>query len=200
MSVTTSRQVAAMAAAVAIYARAGPAAVGQTPEQEKMWAEQRAQAQAEEKAKAERLARQREARRADPMAWVRTLDPLSSGGWTFRSVGADGSWATYSTEHQMKRSGHLVTAWLRREFPEPQRSGAGDVYLSDVEKVQYDCGKERARVLLVIYYADNNLAGSQQTEEADPKQTSWDPIVPGTQSELIFHWACGAGSTGARPG
>ena len=198
MSGMTSRRLTAMALA-AISVVCGSAAAGQTPEQEKMWAEQRAQAQAEERAKSERLATQREARKADPMAWVRTLEPLSSGGWTFRSVAADGSWATYSTEHQFKRSGRLVTAWLRREFPEPQRSAAGDVYSSEVEKVQYDCGKERARVLLVVYYAENNLAGSQQTEEADPRQASWDPVVPGTHGELIFHWACDAGSTGPRP-
>jgi hypothetical protein len=195
---TTSRWLAA-AVLVAASVMHVSTVVGQTPEQEKMWEAQRAQTQADEKAKAERLARQREARRADPMAWVRTLDPMSPGGWEFRSVGADGSWATFSTEHQLKRSGHLVTAWLRQEYPEPQRSAAGDMYLSDVEKVQYDCAKERARVLLAIYYAENNLAGSQQSEEADPKQVQWDPIVPGTQSELISHWACGAGSTGARP-
>jgi hypothetical protein len=174
-------------------------ALGQTPEQEKMWEAQRAQIQAEEKAAAERLAKQREARRADPMAWVRTLDPMLAGGWVFRSVGSDGSWAAFSTEHQLKRSGHLVTAWLRQEYPEPQRSAAGDAYSSDVEKVQYDCTNERARVLLAVYYAANNLAGSQQSEEPDQKQVPWVAIVPGTQSELIFHWACGVGSTGARP-
>lgn len=165
--------------------------IGQTPEQEKIWDAQRAQIQAAEKAKAELLARQREARRAEPMAWVRTLDPLSTGGWVFRAVGADGSWATFSTPHQLKRSRHLVTAWLRHEFPEPQRTAGGVVYSSNVEKVQYDCAKERARVLLVIYYADNNLAGSQQSEEADPAQVDWDPVVPGTQSETAFRWTCG---------
>ena len=174
-------------------------AMAQTPEQTKMWEAQRAQIQADEKAAAERLARQREARKADPMAWVRTLDPMSAGGWAFRSVASDGSWAAFSTEHQLKRSGHLVTAWLRQEYPEPQRSAAGDAYLSDVEKVQYDCTNERARVLLAIFYASNNLAGSQQSEEPDQKQVAWEAIVPGTQSEMIFHWACGAGSTGTRP-
>jgi hypothetical protein len=194
---TTSRWLA-VAVLVAASVMHNSTVVGQTPEQEKMWQAQRAQTQADEKAKAERLATQREVRRADPMAWVRTLDPMSTGGWVFRTVGADGSWATFSTEHQLKRSGHLVTAWLRQEYAEPQRSAAGDVHLSDVEKVQYDCAKERARVLLAIYYAENNLAGSQQSEEADPKQVEWDPIVPGTQSEFSFHWACGAGSSGAR--
>jgi hypothetical protein len=171
---------------------------GQTPEQEKMWQAQRAQALTEQKAAAELLARQRAARRADPMSWVRTLDPMSPGGWVFRAVGADGSWAAFSTDHQLKRSGHVVTAWLRQEFPEPQRNASGQAYLSDVEKVQYDCSKAQARVLLVIYYSDNNLAGNQQSEAADPKQVVWDPIVPGTQSEYVFHWICG-GSAGARP-
>ena len=172
---------------------------GQTPEQEKMWAAQRAQKQADDKARAEQLAREREARRADPMAWVRTLDPLSDGGWGFRAVGSDGSWAYFSTDHQLKRSGHTVTAWLRQEFPEPKHNSTGDAYSSAVERVQYDCGKERSRVLLIIYYAGNNLSGSQQSEESDPKQTDWDPIVPGTQSESIFRFTCGAGSAGARP-
>jgi hypothetical protein len=175
------------------------AAVGQTPEEQKLWEAQRAQMQADARAKADLLAQQRQARREDPMAWVRTLDPMSPGGWVFRAVGSDGSWATYSTDHQLKRSGHQVTAWLRQEFPEAQRSPAGDTYMSDVEKVQYDCAKAQARVLLVIYYTNNNLAGGQQSEEADSKQAPWDPIVPGTQSEAAFRWTCGTASAGARP-
>jgi len=162
----------------------------QTPEQAQMWEAQRVQAQADQKARAEQLAAQRAARKADPMAWVRTLDPMSAGGWTFRAVGAEGSWATFSTEHQLKHSGHTVTVWLRQEFPEPQKSPDGDFYSSDVERLQFDCTKEQARALIVIYYSDNNLAGNQRSEEADVKQLPWEPIVPGTQSELMSHWAC----------
>jgi Surface-adhesin protein E len=195
MRLTTMQWLAAAVAAVALH---HSSAIAQTPEQQQMWDAQRAQAQADEKAKAERLAKQREARKADPMAWVRTLDPMSTGGWEFRAVGADGSWATFSTDHQLKRSGHQVTAWLRQEYPEPQRSSGGDAYSSDVERIQFDCTKVQARVLMIIYYVDNNLSGSQQSEENDPKQTAWDPIVPGTKSEFIFHWACG-GSAGSRP-
>jgi hypothetical protein len=105
----------------------------------------------------------------------------------------------YNTDHQLKRSGHQVTAWLRQEFPEPQHNPDGDAYMSDVEKVQYDCTKSQARVLLIIYYTGNNLAGTPQSEESDPKQAPWDPIVPGTQSESAFHWTCGPGSAGPRP-
>jgi hypothetical protein len=162
----------------------------QTPEQTKLWEAQRAQAQAEEKTKAERLAAQRAARKADPMAWVRTLNPMTEGGWQFRAVAPDGSWASFSTEHQLKRSGHLITVWLRQEYPEPQRSNGGDIYFSYVEKIQYDCASERARALLIIYYSENNITGSETSEATDVKQAAWVPIVPGTQSENVYQWAC----------
>jgi hypothetical protein len=166
----------------------------QTPEQQKLWDAQRAQQQADDRAKAERLAAQRAARKADPMAWVRTLNPMTEGGWEFRTVAPDGSFASFSTEHQMKRSGHLVTAWLRQEYAEPQRSEGGGIYLSNVEKAQYDCGNERARALLIIYYSENNIAGTEQSEATDVKQAPWIPIVPGTQSESIYQWVCATGA------
>src|ERR1700722_5461262 len=72
----------------------------QTPEQQKLWDAQRAQSQANEKAKADLLAAQRASRKADPMAWVRTLNPMAAGGRAFMAVGPDGSWASFSTEHQ----------------------------------------------------------------------------------------------------
>jgi surface-adhesin protein E len=173
------------------YLLHGDGGFAQTPEQQKMWDEQRAQRQLDEKSKMEKLAAQRAARKADPMAWVHTLNPLSDGGWQFRSVAPDGSWASYSTEHQLKRSGHLVTAWLREEYPEPQRSESGNVYSSYVEKIQYDCANERARALLIIYYSENNIAGGQESDATDIKQAVWVPIVPGTPSENVYQWACG---------
>ena len=56
-------------------------AVSQTPEQEKQWAEERERSNQAAKARAEQLARERAARKADPMAWVHTRDPMSGGGW-----------------------------------------------------------------------------------------------------------------------
>lgn len=162
----------------------------QTPEETKAWEAQRAQTQVEARARAERLAREREARRADPMAWVKTLEPMAAGGWEFRSVAPDGSWAVYTTLHQMKRSGRQVTIWLRQEYPESQRGDDGSAYLSYVEKMQYDCAEDRLKPLLVIYYSGNNLTGSQQSQTNDPKHTNWTPVVPGTQSETLYQWAC----------
>jgi hypothetical protein len=186
----------AMTAVVGTSFFASGDSAGQTPAQAEMWEQQRAQALADEQARATQLSREREARRADPMAWVRTLDPMAAGGWEFRAVAADGSWATYSTTHQMKRSGGQVTVWLRQEYAEPQAGGSGK-YLSVVEKIQYDCTRDRARPLLIIYYAGNNIQGSEQSEEADAKTAVWNPIVPGTRDEFNYLWACGAGKVPA---
>jgi hypothetical protein len=182
-------ELTSMAAVIATVFLASSNGIGQTPEQEKTWAADRARAATEEKANAERLAQERAARRADPMAWVRTLDPMSAGGWEFRAVATDGSWATYSSTHQLKRSGQVITVWLRQEYAEPQLAD-GSRYLSAVQKAQYDCKKEQARDLLVIYYAANNIQGSEQTAEADGKNTPWNAIVPGTREEGSFLWAC----------
>lgn len=184
-------------AVAAIYLLQSAPCAAQTPEQQKMWDAQRAQAQADSKARADKLAAQRAARKADPMAWVRTLNPLTAGGWQFRLVAPDGSWASFSTEHQLKRSGHLVTAWLRQEYPEPQRSNSGGIYLSYVEKMQYDCANERARALLIIYYSENNITGSEESDATDVKEAVWVPIVPGTPAENLYQWACAAGNAKA---
>jgi len=186
------RGILAMAAVVGINFFASTESAGQTPAEAEQWEQQRAQARADEQAWTAQLSREREARRADPMAWVRTLDPMLAGGWEFRAVAADGSWATYSTNHQMKRARSQVTVWLRQEYAEPQ-AGDNGKYLSVVEKIQYDCAKDRARPLLVIYYAANNIQGSEQSEEADTKTAVWNPIVPGTRDEFNYRWACGAG-------
>jgi hypothetical protein len=189
MTLNFSRFIAS-ALAVGVLLLQGSVGSAQTPEQKQMWDAQRAASQADAKLKTEQLAAQRAARKADPMAWVRTLNPLAAGGWQFRAVAPDGSWASFSTEHQMKRAGRLMTVWLREEYPEPQRSGGGDIYLSYVEKIQYDCAHERARAFLIIYYSENNITGSQTSEATDVKEAAWIPIVPGTHSEEVYRWAC----------
>jgi hypothetical protein len=186
----------ALAVLLALGVLANIECAGQTPEQQQMWDAQRAQELADEKAQAERLARDRAARKADPMAWVRSLNPMSAGGWEFQAVANDGSWAAYTTTHQMKRTRKSVTVWLRQEYAEPQVSGSNH-YLSIVEKVEYDCEKDQERPLLVVYYSANNIQGSETTEEADKKTATWDAIVPGTREEINFQWACGSDKSAA---
>jgi hypothetical protein len=184
----------AITALLLIAAPPSDPAFAQTPEQQQIWDAQRAQMLADEKKQNEELTKQRQQRKADPMAWVRTLNPMTNGGWEFRAVADDGSWAAYTTSHQMQRSGKKVTIWLRHEYAELQNT-ADHRYMSVVEKAQYDCGKQQERPLMVIYYSGNNLLGSEETEQADPKVAEWNPIVPGTRDETNFLWACNLDKT-----
>lgn len=174
------------------------AALAQTPEQQQLWDAQRAQSVLEEQKKSDQRRHEREQRKADPMAWVRTLNPMPGGGWEFRTVADDGSWAMYTTTHQMKKAGRTVTVWLRREYAEVQVLDDRH-YQSMVEKVQYDCAKQQERALLLIYYSSSNVQGSEEIEQADPKTTEWNPIVPGTSEEVNFAWACDAAKLTGRP-
>jgi len=83
----------------------------------------------------------------------------------------------------MKPPGRLITVWLREEYPEPSETPAATSTSGYVEKIQYDCANERARALLIIYYSENNITGSETSEATDVKQAAWVAIVPGTQSE-----------------
>jgi hypothetical protein len=182
-------RLAASAACAAALILGNQNARSQTPEQTKQWAEERERSNQAAQVRAEQLARERAARKANPMAWVRTLDPMTGGGWEFRSVATDGSWAIYASTHQLKRKGQIVTGWIRYEYAEPQ-SGQTNPYLSAVEKQEYDCKKQQTRNMVAIYYSSNNIQGTEETEEADPKANPWSPIVPGTREETDFSWAC----------
>jgi hypothetical protein len=185
---TLIRWAATAACGAALLAGAENAG-SQTPEQQKQWAEERERSNQVALARAEQLAHERAARKANPMAWVHTLDPMTSGGWEFRSVATEGSWAIFASTHQLKRSGQIVTSWIRYEYAEAQ-TGQSHPYMSAVEKQEYDCKKQQTRNLMAIYYSTNNLQGNEETEEADPKTTPWSPIVPGTREETNFTWAC----------
>jgi len=80
-----------------------------------------------------------------------------------------------SSREALRENDHALVA---AGISEAQHSSGGDLFLSNVEKVQLDCGNDRQRVLLVIYYSENNIAGSQQQEENDPKHAPWEAVVP----------------------
>jgi len=151
-----------------------------------------AKMRAEEKSQADELAAAREKRKAEPMSWVNTLDPLPQGGWQFRFVAGDGSATVFSSSHQRSRVGAIVTVWFRYEHAEPIMNAHSFTYMSNVEKTQFDCANARTRLLSATYYAENNLAGKSENVEQDPNTISWRSIAPGSGYEVNIVWACGA--------
>jgi hypothetical protein len=126
----------------------------------------------------------------DDIDWTKYLDSVAGGGWVLRYKGVDGSWALFTSDKRERRIGQVVTLWLRWEQAEQQISPTGAIFLSYLEKVEYNCTNERVRTLVQTIYPENNLSGNPQTVEVDPKTVHWASIIPGTQGETNFHAAC----------
>ena len=126
----------------------------------------------------------------DDIDWTKYLDPLAGGGWDLRYKGIDGSWALFTSDKRKRRVGQLVTIWLRWEQSVQQKSPTGVIFLSYLEKIEYDCTNEQVRTLAQTIYPESNLGGNPQTLEVDPKTVRWASIIPGTQGETNFHIAC----------
>lgn|SRR5690348_2131519 len=123
--------------------------------------------------------------------WVATLLPLPAGGWKyfFDSRSVSNEFALYVSTHKVRFRGSIVTAWFRSEFLTAQ-SYVGYRYLSAVTRVEMDCKADSTRQLAATFYSENNLAGTADSEVANPKMAQWIPAAPGTLAEQMVDWAC----------
>jgi hypothetical protein len=143
-----------------------------------------------EVAKLERKEAERKRQDDDMKYWTHELDPLPNGGWSFRHYADDWSWALYTSNHQRRRVGDVVTLWLRWEHRDSQ-SPAGHAFRSYVEKVEFDCNGARMRTVAETFYAERNLKGNPHSLDLNPKSITWDSVIPGSQGEYNLQYACG---------
>jgi hypothetical protein len=134
--------------------------------------------------------------------WLGKLYPLPQGGWEFAYVvGTPPVGAYYTSTHNVTRSAAgIVTKWFRWEYQIAQ-GYPGPLYLSAVERDEFDCGAGVSRVIATSYYEQNNLGGNSRSQVADRTKTPWSPAVPGTIGEMMLSEACAkpsprGGSTG----
>ena len=178
MSVNFSRP---SALAVGVFLLQGSLGLAQTPEQKQMWDAQRAASQADAKAKAEQLAAQRAARKADPMAWVHTLNPLAAGGWQFRAVAPDGSWPTSLggvkleiTDSQGKTRMapiyYVTTNAIAYLIPSETAAGHATVKLTTSTGAAVSGALDIGRVSSGLYSANSSAVGvAARARRADPR-------------------------------
>jgi hypothetical protein len=143
-------------------------------------------------AKLKREEAERKQQEDDMKYWTNDLDPLPSGGWAFRHYADDWAWALYTSSHQRKRVGDVVTIWLRWEHRDAQVSGVGMIrYHSYVEKDEFDCAGARIRIIAQTFYAERNLKGEPHSLDLNSKSAQWEAIIPGSQGEYNLQIACG---------
>jgi len=107
-----------------------------------------------------------------------------SDDWTI--VNGDDDFAIFATKVNARRDGDRVTISQRWEYTQPLReSGA----LSTRPRVEYDCTARKSRLISVVYFEKNNLAGNILSSDTT-KHEQWDAVVPGTRGEAMMEWAC----------
>lgn len=129
-------------------------------------------------------------RTVEDIDWTKYLDPLANGGWVLKYKAVDGAWALFTSRKDRRRIGKVVTLWLRWEHALEQTSPFGAVYLSYVEKTEFDCANKLVRTLAQTTFPENNLRGNPQSFEVDVKTAQWTSFIPGTQGEANFYDAC----------
>jgi hypothetical protein len=128
----------------------------------------------------------RQNRKANPLAWEQSLDPMPQGNWKLLFLANDGSMAIFVSSHQQSRSGTKLTVWFRTELGEAQ-----DGTMSFVEKDQFDCADARKRMLSVSKFPQSNLQGDAKSFDPDPSLVPWVSLSPGSVGEQLWQLLCG---------
>jgi hypothetical protein len=126
-----------------------------------------------------------DAARAATEEWIRTLDPLTAGGWELLTWNTGG--AIYVSYRNAQRDGAVATVWIRWEYLSPHQF-KGVSYKSSAERTQFDCVQMTARALTQSFYERNSLAGDSQSFAYD--KPMWAPGVPGTLLEALGATVC----------
>lgn len=128
--------------------------------------------------------------------------PLLVACLVLSSVPAYGSWVSlggdkkvgltiYFDPKTMSRNGDQTTMSILYDFKTPQQMEGGLSFRSSTIQREYDCAKERTRLLEVIKYADQMGTGKVVSQrQAD--QPEWEPVGPRESGTIASDlWALG---------
>ncbi|TKS60582.1 MAG: hypothetical protein EWM72_01317 [Nitrospira sp.] len=126
-----------------------------------------------------------------------TLLTLSSGpayaGWV--SLGGDEKLGLtiYVNPETMSRNGDQMTMWIMYDFETLQTKEAGNSFLSAKVQREYDCTKERTRLLAITKYSDK-MGNGKVVFTSNFDEQEWAPVAPltpGTIAQDLWTLACG---------
>jgi hypothetical protein len=127
---------------------------------------------------------------------VITFFVLSSGpaygGWI--SLGGDENvgLTVYFDPATMTRKGDRTTMWILYDFMTPQTKEGGVSFRSATMQREYDCAKERTRLMEITNYADQ-MGNGQVVAQSKFDQPEWAPVGPleyGTIAQDLWTLGC----------
>ena len=109
--------------------------------------------------------------------------------WTEVDGSDDRDQTAYADFGTIKRKGHKVKMWRLHDF-KTVHEVAGDRYLSQLERDEYDCEEETTRILDLNFYSGNMRQGGIVASSSNIKDEGYS-VTPESVGETFFKIACG---------
>ncbi len=118
---------------------------------------------------------------------------LLSGGpayaeWMWVSANNQVGLTIYVDPDTISRNGDLVELWQLYDYKAVQTVG-GDSFLSSKAHRQFDCVKQRTRLLAFTHFTGNMGSGNRIVSDRD--ESEWRPVTPGSVGQSMWKVACG---------
>ena len=96
-------------------------------------------------------------------------------------------YTVYVDTDSIRRNGNIVTLWAMFNYMTIQ-SIVGGPWLSSKTRREYDCVKERVRLLGYMTFTGN--MGSGETVYSNSDQSTWEPMAPDSIDLKLWEVAC----------
>ncbi len=104
-------------------------------------------------------------------------------------VGGNDRFTLYSDPTTISKSGNMVKMLRLTDFKTVQ-GNIGEHYMSTKRQDEYDCVRERRRIIFVAAHSKKMGEGYVVIRVIN-NLDDWKPISPGSQGEAMWEFACG---------
>lgn len=109
--------------------------------------------------------------------------------WIVVSRSLDNTGIIYANPSTIRKNGNIVTMWSLFDFKKSIASPDGKTYLSTKQQYEYDCEKEKSRIIAFLVHSESMGGGSVIFSNSDIQK--WDPVPPDTSEAFLWKYACG---------
>ena len=123
------------------------------------------------------------------MMLLAVVSSSASAGWVV--VGVHDTSILYADPASIHRAGYRVKMWALLDFKTTQQDSANprNGYLSEIAQFEYNCKEQRARRFYYSLHSRHMGRGKVVSSDSDPSK--WEPVLPGSENEILREFACG---------
>jgi hypothetical protein len=111
----------------------------------------------------------------------------AAAAWVAIGGSDTGSITSYADRSTIHRAGNKVKMWSLLDY-ETSQVRAGKTYMSIKAQFEYDCKKDRQRILYYSWHSENMGGGAIVISNTEP--SDWSPVPLGAVAENLWKLAC----------